>query len=446
MLYEKQNLENMDNKVIVFFTWISTLIGIASCSDGSKTSTGSIKPVISCENEILNVTSLDEKEHNIKIYIEKKEVVNKPYSDVYKASIPSILKGYGSNYDIALMAISGISTGIALNIKIDDVIDTIVYATIEPLETKKCTSSIRGNCARLISAESNPEQEVNIKKWLFRKNKQLEQYQIDQMKGILAKINSNGTSDYVTNGSIPVLKNFAGVSYQVTSEMKADHYILYASSSDKEIKDFVEEIVANNFELTSKSLATSMNCYRKMDSDGYKCITLIGINDDWSYSVEPLGLVAIDNSAPFRHNIDKETVSSFVFRGNKRVILPNSKPNIFGFANVSEIKSDGNGVSCNVTFRIDFGGDVKSVTVVREIYAPDRSWCSLKAGKKTVTLANESSPYIFTYPLHLIDGDNIVPIIVEDNHGNSLKYEINIPASFTRHTPDVQIDNNINVW
>lgn len=202
------------------------------------------------------------------------------------------------------------------------------------------------------------------------------------MKGVLAKINSNGTVDYITNATIPVLKNFAGTSYQVTSEMKADHYILYASSSDKEIKDFVEYIVANDFEVNSKSLDASMNCYRKIGSDGYKCITLIGINDDWSYSVEPLGLVAIDNSAPFRQNIDKETINSFVFKGSKRVILPNSKPNIFGFANVTEIKFKGNIESCNVTFRIDFGGDVKSVTVVREIYAPDRSWCSLKAEKK----------------------------------------------------------------
>lgn len=436
----------MNNKVVVFFVWMSTLIGVVSCLERGKTLTNSINPVISYENEILNVTSLDEKEHNIIIYIEKKEVVNKHYTGVYKTSISNILKRYGSNFDIALMATSGISTGIALNVKVDNVIDTIVYATIEPLEIKKRTSCIRGNCAQLILAESNPEQDVNIKKWLFHKNKQLAQYQIEQMKGVLAKINSNGTVDYITNATIPVLKNFAGTSYQVTSEMKADHYILYASSSDKEIKDFVEYIVANDFELTSKSLDASMNCYRKIGSDGYKCITLIGINDDWSYSVEPLGLVAIDNSAPFRQNIDKETINSFVFKGSKRVILPNSKPNIFGFANVTEIKFKGNIESCNVTFRIDFGGDVKSVTVVREIYAPDRSWCSLKAEKKIVHLANKSSPYIFTYPLHLIDGDNIVPIIVEDNHGNSSKYEINIPASFTRHTPDIQIDNNINVW
>ena len=444
MLYGKQNLENMDNKVIVFFAYICTLIGIASCSDGSKTSSDSIKPVVSCENEILNVTSLDEKEHNIKIYIEKKEVVNKSYSDVYKASIPTIFKGYGSNYEIALMAISGISTGIALNIKIDDVIDTIVYATIEPLETKKCTSSIRGNCARLISAESNPEQEVNIKKWLFRKNKQLEQYQIDQMKGILAKINSNGTSDYVTNGTIPVLKNFAGVSYQVSSEMKADHYILYASSSDKEIKDFVEEIVANDFELTSKSLGTSMNCYRKMDSDGYKCITLIGINDDWSYNVEPLGLVAIDNTPPRQLSTPSQGINQILLKGNKRVVIPKSKPMIDGMAYVSVLDWDGNGLECNVTFNVLFSGDAKSITVVR-----NKKLCypgEHRIENKVVNLSDKDSPYMFTYTLHFEGGNNIIPIIVEDYHGNRNEYTINVPARFTRNTPDVQIDNNINVW
>ena len=92
--------------------------------------------------------------------------------------------------------------------------------------------------------------------------------------------------------------------------MRADHYVLFAASSEKEIKDFVEEVVSNNYELTSKTLSGGMKCFRKMESDGYKCITLVGINDDWSYQVVPLGLVAIDNTPPtlsnnYSHNVNE---------------------------------------------------------------------------------------------------------------------------------------------
>lgn len=435
----------MDNKFIFKGVFAFTaLLTVIACTDTKTSDNSSLKPVVSYENEILNVTSLDGEVHNISISIENKEVVNKTYSDVYKANISSILKEYGSNYQMALMATSGMNTGVALSIKVDEDVDTIVFASIEPLEIQERTSSIIGNCAKLISSESNPEQDVNIKKWLFRQDKQLGQYQINQMKGILAKINSNGYKDYVSNGTIPVMKSFAGLSYNVKSDMQADHYILYATSSDKEIKDFVEETVANDFELTKKSLGGSMNCYRKINSDGYKCITLVGINDDWTYQVEPLGLVAIDNTPPSLNHDTPHALNSIVLKGNKRVIFPNNKPQIDGQAHVAVSNWDGNGVECNVSFLVTFAGDAKSITVVR-----NRRLCypgEHRVENKVVNLSEKDSPYLFTYTLHFEGGNNIIPIIVEDYHGNKTEYTINVPAKFTRRTPDVQIDNNVNVW
>ncbi len=433
----------MDNNIIKYCVLAYTIISLVACTNANTSSKPSQKPVIAYENEILNVTSLDEEEHNISISIDNKEVIHKSYTDVYRASISSILKEYGSNYDVALMAISGMSTGIALNIKVDEMADTILFATIEPLEIQDRASSISGNCAKLISSTANPEQDVNIKKWLFRKNKQLAQFQINQMKGILAKINSNGYTDFLTNGIIPVLKSFAGLSYHVTSDMKADHYILYATSSDKEIKDFVEETVANDFELTSKSLG-NMNCYRKMNSDGYKCITLIGINDDWSYSVEPLGLVAIDNTPPTLESNTPHALNSITLKGNKRILFPKKKPLIDGQAHVAVSNWDGNGLECNVSFMVSFSGDAKSITVVR-----NKRLCypgEHRIENKVVNLVGKESPYMFTYTLHFEGGNNIIPIIVEDYHGNKDEYTITVPAKFTRRTPNVQIDNNINVW
>lgn len=401
---------------------VGILVCLLSCSERSNKST--FKPIVSYKNEILNITSLDGDEHKIVITVNKKNVIQKNYKDVCKLAISSILKGYGSTYDIALMAISGIQSGIAMNVKVDNSIDTVIFATIEPLEIRERTSHINGYCAKLIPAESDPKEEVKIKKWLFRKKQKLVPYQIKQMRGVISKISSNGTIDYVSNGTIPVIKDFVGMSYSVKSDMQADHYILYAASSDSEIKDFVEETVANNYELTTKTLSAKMKCFRKKDSDGYKCIALIGINDDWSYQIEPLGLVAIDNTPPGGADDYSHNLKQILFKGNQRVILPESKPLIDGVAEVSVINWGGDGVECNVTFSVTFSGDAKSITIVR-----NKKLCyprEHRVENKIVYLANKISPYMFTYELHFEAGDNIVPIIVEDYHGNKKEYRINV--------------------
>lgn len=67
-------------------------------------------------------------------------------------------------------------------------------------------------------------------------------------------------------------------------------------------------------------------------------MTLIGINEDWSYSICPLGLIATDLRAPF---IEDDFVNSLLggnrytfidFKGNQRVKLPTNKPLIDGYA------------------------------------------------------------------------------------------------------------------
>lgn len=107
-----------------------------------------------------------------------------------------------------------------------------------------------------------------------------------------------------------------------------------------------------------------MSCYRMVNSNGYKCICLIAIKKDWSYKIQPLGLVAIDNIAPSYLSNDSD-VSSFSFPNSVKVTLPSNKPDVFGFANVAVGHWAGTGVSCACTFIISFGGDASSVTIHR---------------------------------------------------------------------------------
>ncbi len=413
------------------------------------------RPVVSYENEVLHITFLDKKSHKVQISINGKAVQNKTtIREVYKANICEIAKEYEDDYEIALLATTANlrgEIGLPINVKVDNIVDTNIYAEIKPMEKLPTKSSIVGKCAKLVTTMEDPQQEIEIKKWLFRRNEHVAEYRLKQMVDVINRLNDNGYVNYVTNDDIPVIKSLAGLTYRVQSSLEADHYVLFAASSDSEIQSFVEEVVANDFELTVKSLSNSLDCYRTMNSDGHKCITLIGINNDWSYSVVPLGLVAIDNVAP-RLSCPPwslDDFSSIDLKGSQRVILPSSKPEIDGYADVRVQNWDGNGYICNVTFKISFSGDVKSVTIIRDKklsayeYNPEKKVINLSGKTSSIF----TSSYIFNYDLHFEDGDNIISYIVEDYHGNKEQSKLIVNAEFVwRDSPSVEIDNNINVW
>ena len=49
--------------------------------------------------------------------------------------------------------------------------------------------------------------------------------------------------------------------------------------------------------------------------------------------------------------------------------------------------------------------------------------------------------------MHFDDGDNEIPITVEDYHGNRRDYKIVYRAEFVRsNAPQIDIDNNIDIY
>ena len=353
-----------------------------------------------------------------------------------------MLRKYKSYPDLALLATSSIGEpSIPLRIEVDENIDTLVSITIEPLSQKKANSSIVGPCAKLVLSSNNPNSLVELKKWLFRRHENIDEYRISKMLGIINRLKQKVENEYITNDEIPVMRNFSGKKYKINSEMKSDYYVLFAHSSDNEISGFIEDVVSHNFELTSKSLTSPMPCYRDLNSNGYKCISLIGINKDWTYQVEPLGLVCIDNITP---SVNSDS-NDFSYSEKKKkkingiVILP-KHINITGslIINTQQFRGD------NAQFVITWGGDIKQITVKREVRS-SYSW--LKPGKKTILLTNKTSPFHFSYELDLEIGDNYIPIEVMDIAGNISKYSLYIPMVSTKQdNPDINIDNNINVW
>ena len=95
-----------------------------------------------------------------------------------------------------------------------------------------------------------------------------------------------------------------------------------------------------------------------------------------------------------------------------------------------------------MNFSVAFSGDIKSLTIERS--GNLAKW----VGKDTfvLDLQGKSSPHIFTYELHLEDGDNYVPITITDLRGNKTEFKFNVACTMTRsNSQDINVDNNVNV-
>lgn len=103
-----------------------------------------------------------------------------------------------------------------------------------------------------------------------------------------------------------------------------------------------------------------------------------------------------------------------------------------------------------MTFRVELSGDAKSVTIQRrgELCFPDKYLGNhFRPEDKVIYAKDHNGAYTFTYKMHFDDGDNIIPVIVEDYNGNKHKGSITVNAKFVRsNAPSVNIDNNIDIY
>lgn len=434
----------MNNRNIVSL-FVLIFLMCMGCKENTSQSLKSISE-IQFTGDSLKFTNIHNKEISLQINNDILLSQQNSKDNDIAISVIDIVRKCKDKNETALLALKNKNT-LPVNVKITGEIDTTFFCEIEPFYESERFFSISGECSPLISKYSNPSQSTDLKKWLFRNNEPLDDDNIKLLTGLVNQLSRNNTIEYNATTSIPVIHSFAGKKYRVNSSLKGDYYVLYACSDSKEINEFVEDIVANDFDLCSKSLNIPLDCYRKSESNGYKCICLIALNKDWSYKIQPLGLVAVDNIAPVSSKSSYEKDISFInFPNGVKVNFPPDKPNINGLCDVAITNSSGNGIECNVSFRVYFDGDVKSVTVKRTKNLCYDGWTH-KVENKTIELKDKTSPYLFTYNLHLKDGDNYIPIIVEDNHGNKREFELNERAHFVRdNSPSINIDNNIDIY
>lgn len=407
--------------------------------------------------------------------------ITKTIQKPYKVNILNGIKSIpDKKYEIALLATKN-NNIIPLRIRISGHLDTTINYSVKPLSYTQPKTTIKGRCAPLLLKTSDNNLITDTKRWLFKKKEPLSDPMIINMINIMRALDTNVFEDYITNTTIPVINTLSEEKYIISSDMVASHYVLFAFTSQEEIDKFVEDVVTNNFKSSTSTLNTPLLC--QSDGNGCKCIALIGINDDWSYKVIPLGLVVIDNIAPSTRTIDYSSHTTMDrFQGynpytssdleddikkmlnqndsdistDKVITINNSQrihisniPAIDGDVTIKAANMDGTGLKCSITFIITHSGDAKSVTIIRE-YAPGEysSWSGYpKPERKTILLKDKESKFKIVYDYHLTDGDNLIPMIVEDFHGNKKQVEINVPVSFEYrggNDINIDIDNTIN--
>ena len=348
--------------------------------------------------------------------------------------------------DIALLAAQN-NNELQVSLSLTDLMDTTFVFHLNPtVVVQDDNVQFTGLGAKVISKSASRNVDEELKRWLYRINKVVSDSLFSSLRTNYLYITETKNNDFVVRGEIPVVHSLSGNKYSVSCNMKADYYAVVACADQKFIDKFVENSVVKDY----KNLSTSKSnivCVPSNNVSGYFCIVLLGINKDYSYQQLPIAVVAMDNEAPNDKYIPG-VFEGFNFKNKTKVIMPKNAPKIFGNASVLVTNWAGNGAECNVSFLVIFGGDAKSATIHRrgELCYPDWPVKPLFPEADKIFYAKEGYEQKFTWKMHFNEGDNEIPVTVEDYHGNKSEYNVVVRSKFVRsNSPQINIDNNINI-
>lgn len=328
---------------------------------------------------------------------------------------------------------------IIMGLKIPNICDTVINFRHNTSDAYQHTCEVTsGLCAPLSNAFSKSNVETDIIKWLYRSSyNNLSDTIIDNIRLYIQDLKRSIYKEYTSKKEIPIVQSLKGISYNLSSALRADYYYLFACQSEQEIEDFVEEVISLKFEGASRSLSEPLICYRSPTSIGMVCLMLIGIDSNWSYQIVPVGLLSIDNCPPLIENSSNNPTTNssnkFIFQKNRILISTDSPiPDITGQLSIEFGKFQGHGHMLSVPFTFNFSGDIDKIAVHRT-----------KSLIEEIDLSDKISPYHITLDIGLNTGDNYIPIDAFDRRGNKASYDLKI--STERVKEDRVIENNITI-
>lgn len=301
-----------------------------------------------------------------------------------------------------------------------------------------------GEFAKIVNTFDSVYIDPKLRKWVYKNKKvNIGDSLFNDMRLYFRYLSTTENTKFVIQGPIPSFKetNLKGTPYKVSSDMVADNYFLCVCDNDTAIDSFIEEKIARNMSEATKSLETpiAIDLFCK-GSSGTMCIFLIGINNDWTSQVLPLGVVSIDDVPPvydvdfgplIQHERPDGNELHFPKRGFS--IDRSGSPKVHGWWKMSNGKWEGYGKYIRVPYTFTWEGDVSKLTF-------DRG-----DGKiVTINLEDKQSPYHIDIICKIETGDNYYEVKAYDKLGNSSKYDYYIGAKEVKNeSPQINIDNNI---
>ena len=326
----------------------------------------------------------------------------------------------------------------------------VTFPTVNGTYVKEAKIIKANVCPYILQNCYNGDRKIPIQNWLFDNNYPLDSALINKMEGIVNYLCGIAYPTYNLSRahSIPRFNKVQKSLISVRTNIYADRYFLLAASSASALLTKIKNLIihAEIRGLQRKDGILTGIPLNLGQIGNVMSIFLIGINNDKTYSILPIGAYIIDNSNPYL--IQGGFVSHSIFSPyNSSISLPNTEnisPLYFDFKNIGFIvqhdvnlkidgyarltygRWDGNSIDgINIPFTLYSGGDIKTIEIFR---TKGNEW-GVRPGKKTVNVNGRNlDSYHFDFTLLLRTGDNYIPIVITDLRGNKSKIDYYIPT------------------
>lgn len=286
-------------------------------------------------------------------------------------------------------------------------------------------------------------------------------YLLEYINNVVKQTDEAYFDKFIIEKEIPIISTKGNKlpTLSVTSDMIADCYYVFVASTSSELNTLIEWQCANNFEQRISKLPHKIQPYRNKQEDGVYCIFLVGINDDWTTQIDPIGLICIDNNAP---SLSQNSISGFLsnrqFSDNSNIdhyVLTFNKPQILisynsqqlplykGIATIQWGDFEGRGNIMRIPYTFSWSGDVRYIRIINE-----KKWdeFSYVVAPKIIQIDTHqhSSPYQTIFNTYLPNtGDNFLQVELEDNRGNISRHTINITTHRIDRGSSISINNSV---
>lgn len=397
---------------------IICLFLFVGCNNTSKSS----KVAVKVDGSVITLNTESSKKQTVKISVGQLASFSTSLSNGEEFNLMDSLKNKRSmHYELAYELAQN-KGSMKANIAVANKLDTVIQCQFKHSDIWGNKGELlSGKFAKVVNTFDSEQIDAELRRWVYKNKKiNIGEALFNDMRLYLRELSSGAMTEFVVNGAIPVMNDsqLNGTTYKVSSDMIADYYVLFACDKDEDIDAFLEDMVAHNMPDCKKSLSSPLHCYKQLDVSGLQCVFLVGINNDWSSQVIPLGAVITDNSAPrydLKHWDSSQSNLSFPKRGFSISATDTHQTDGCWYV---EFGSFQGWSPFDIPYTLTWKNDVSKIIIHN----------GTRSQKTTVIdLEDKKSPFHITIPTVLPNtGDNYIKIEAVDKAGNRSTTDLNI--------------------